>query len=456
MGIVGQRFSCSGLLRFRRRARDETGIVRSVTLIQAPLNGGSPRERMNIVHINTADIQGGAARATYALHRGLLAAGHQSRMLVGYKYSTDPTVAGIWFYQNLFGRGVQRFVKAIEERSGLQYLLQPFRQSFLRHPFVRNADVIHLHNLHGNYFSFTILPALSRIAPLVWTLYDCWPMTGHCTYPTLYDCRVWEKGEGKCPALFDYPPIGRDTEAYLWKKKQQAYRDMDCSVVGPSEWMCAAARQSPLLQRFPLTHIPQGIDTNFFHIGSQSSARKRIDIPLDATVVMVSALPDAPRKGLPYFLASLRFLTTQRRLWILVVGSRGLIGPLGNSFSIREMGYIDDPDLWRECFRAADVYALPTLADNLPLTILESLSCGTPVVAFDVGGVKEVVRTGQTGYCAREKDAEDLARGIALLLNDRALRMTCSKNAQHDMRHSFSLDQQVRAYSRLYEQCQRI
>lgn len=405
---------------------------------------------MKIVHISTADISGGAAIAAYDLHKNLLKLGHDSKMLVGWKDSHDVEIDDIWFQKNRLMRGVQRVVKIVEEYTGLQYLIQPFRRSFLRHPFVRDADIIHLHNLHGNYFSFTILPELSRIAPLVWTLYDMWPLSGHCTYPDMYGCTVWKTGKGKCPCLFDYPPIKRDTEAYLWRKKREIYAKSHFDFVGPSQWMCNVAQQSPLINRFPIHHIPQGIDTHIFSPGSRAHARKKFDLPLDAKVIMISALPHAPRKGLSYFLEALQHIKTRPRPHILVVGSKGLMGSDAGAFPMREVGFINDPREFNECFLASDISVLPTLADNLPLTILDSMSAGTPVVSFDVGGVPEAITSFETGYLAKYKDAKDLAHGIDALLSDDERLKIISQNCRKRVLSKYSVTQQAENYSTLY------
>ena len=406
---------------------------------------------MKIVHIGTADTNGGAAQASYVVHKRLLELGHDSRMLVGYKYSNDPEVEGVWYNRGIVRRGLHHFlVGKLEEYTGLQYLIQPFKKLFLNHPFVKNADVIHLHNLHGNFFSLKILPELGKIAPLIWTLYDIWPMTCHCTYPGVYGCEVWKTGKGKCPALFDYPPIKRDTAEYLWKKKKEIYEKSHIDMVGPSKWMCEMAKESPLLNKFPIHNIAQGIDEKVFAPGNKVAARRELGIPDDALVVMVTALKNAPRKGLDYFIEALRHLKTKERPWILVVGNQSLKGIAPSDFPLLETGYVKSDKLLNTCYVASDIFVLPTLADNLPLTILDALSAGIPTVAFDVGGVSEVVNS-ETGYLAKYKNAKDIAAGIDLLLGDAKLREKMSKNAREMILSKYTIERQTDDYVKLYE-----
>ncbi|MEK7547508.1 MAG: glycosyltransferase family 4 protein [Patescibacteria group bacterium] len=410
-------------------------------------------KKLKIVHIGTADTNGGAAKASYALHKNLLALGHDSKMLVGYKYSADPEIEGVWFNRGIIRRGLYHFlVGKLEEWTGFQYLIQPFRNLFLKHKWVREADIIHLHNLHGNFFSYTIFPKLTKIAPTVWTLYDMWAMSDHCTYPALYGCEIWKTGEGKCPALFDYPPIKRDTGAYLWKRKKEAYEQSKITVVGPSKWMCEMAEKSPLMKNFDIRYIAQGIDEKLYSPVNSKDVRRELKIPEEALVVMVTALKNAQRKGLDYFIDSLKYLKTKPRPWLLVVGNQSLHGLVPPEFKLCETGYLKSEKLLAKYYSAADIFVLPTLADNLPLTIMDSLSCGIPVVSFDVGGVKEMVRHMETGYLAKYKDSEDFARGMDLLLADAEMRVKMGKRGQEIILNEYTIKRQAENYVRLYEQ----
>ena len=255
--------------------------------------------KLKVVHISTADNSGGAARAAFQLHEALLRLGHESRMVVGHKIESRPEIDRIGFSRTLPGRILNRLVLELETITGLQYLIQPNRYRFLSHRFVQDADIIHLHNLHGNFFSFTILPLLSRIAPIVWTLHDTWPLTGHCSYN--YDCDRWEKGCGRCPYLAEYPPIKVDTTALLWRLKERAYRRSEMRIAAPSRWLADMARRSPLLKPFEVHHIPYGIDTQVFQPLDRLSARQGLRVPPDAEVVMLNPFLGLPEKGLSIF-----------------------------------------------------------------------------------------------------------------------------------------------------------
>lgn len=374
--------------------------------------------------------------------------GHESRMVVGHKIESQAEIDRIGFSRKLPGRILNRLVLELETITGLQYLIQPNRYRFLSHRFVRDADIIHLHNLHGNFFSFTILPLLSRIAPLVWTLHDTWPLTGHCSYN--YDCDRWEKGCGKCPYLGEYPPIKVDTTALLWRLKGRAYCGSEMRIAAPSRWLADMARRSPLLKPFEVHHIPYGIDTQVFQPVDRLSARLGLRVPPDAEVVMIVALPGAARKGVEHFLAALHKLPHDLSPWILVVGGRGVLNGVPDRFPVREVGYVESSELMNLCYSSADVFVLPTLADNLPLTLLEALAAGTPSVSFEVGGVPDIVRHMETGYLCRYNDSEDLANGIQTLLTNANVRSEMRARCRDVATKEYTNEVQARRYLEVY------
>lgn len=407
---------------------------------------------MKVVHIGTADNSGGAARAAFQLHTGLLANGHGSSMLVGQKTEHREEIARIGFPRTIPGKICDCLVRTSESWSGLQYLIQPLKNKFLDHPFVKGAEVIHLHNLHGSFFSFTILPKLARLAPLVWTLHDTWALTGHCSYN--YECERWQTGCGHCPNLKEYPSILIDTTAFLWRKKYQSYHRSDITVIAPSRWLSDMAKQSPLFAGRDIHCIPYGVNLDEFSPGAQSDARETLDIPRDAQVIMVVAFSDqiagASRKGARFLKEALKTLNLKQRPWILSVGSRGVFETCRDVVSIREVGYLNSSELMRRCYIAADVFTLPTLADNLPLSLIEATASGTPSVAFQVGGVRDILIHKETGYLAAPQDASDLANGIRWMLADRArlaaMRHRCRQLAQRD----YSIELEVNRYLELY------
>lgn len=409
---------------------------------------------MNILHINLADQMRGAAKAAFRLHKAQMKSGQASHMLVGYKKKNRPEIEMLPVRetprQNIFFRLVNR----LEERTGLQYLWQPWKKQFLRHPLARQADVINLHNIHSGYFSHRILPALSRMAPLVWTLHDLWSLTGHCSYPYLYDCERWKNGCGQCPALADYPPISIDTTAWLWRIKASVYQQSDITLVTPSSWMANLVRQSPLFEKFDLHCIPHGLDTKIFKPAPKLVARERLGLPPAAEIVLFSAFDLLQsRKGGVYLFEAMQRLVEEGRksLLLLTMGSERVDLGRKYKFPVHHLGLLQDEKAMALSYSAADLYAGPSLAEAFGLVYVEAMACATPVLAFDCTAVPEVVRHLETGYLACFKDGEDLLNGLRLLLNDKVRREKLGRQCRELVEREYALELQARRYVDLYQ-----
>ncbi len=307
-------------------------------------------------------------------------------------------------------------------------------------PWFREADVVQLYNTHGSYFSHSALPLLTRRKPLVWRLSDMWAFTGHTAYS--YECERWRTGCGSCPHLDVYPRLRRERPHLLWRWKRTVYSRSRLVVVAPSRWLAGLVRESPLLGRFPVHLIPNGVDLDVFTPRPRDEARRALGLDPDRpTVLFATPDLDDPRKGgaVP---AVLDILAGGDRRSQLVAGDGGPAAPRAGA----PLGRLDDERL-ALAYAAADVFVLPTLAENLPNTALESIACGTPVAAFAVGGVVDAVRDGETGRLAPLGDAEALGAAVRGLL-DADLRDSCRAVAERE----FAAEREARAFADLYEE----
>jgi glycosyltransferase involved in cell wall biosynthesis len=214
------------------------------------------------------------------------------------------------------------------------------------------------------------------------------------------------------------------------------------------------AKSSPLFEGCEVRCIPYGIDLNEFVPRSKPEARHALSIPREAKVIMIVAFEDkvegARRKGADYFKQALQSLNLTPRPWILAVGGKGVFDEVKERFPVREVGYLRSALEMSRCYTAADVFVLPTLADNLPISLIEAAATGTPSVGFDIGGVPDVLRHGETGYVATYQDPEDLARGIGWVLADDRRRLEISRHCRARAEREYSLKLQVSRYVDLY------
>jgi glycosyltransferase involved in cell wall biosynthesis len=398
---------------------------------------------LNVLHISESDAAGGAGRAAYKLHRGLNGLGHVSRMLVGRKVTPDTDIRPL--KRNLLWRVLDRASGELFDLLSLQYVFYPSSFGVLADAWFRSASVVQLHNLHGSYFGFTALPAISRLRPVVWQLHDQWGLTGHVAYSL--DCERWRRGCGACPYLDEYPRLRNDTTALLYRLKDRVYSGSRLTLVVPSRWMADIVDASPLLGRFPVRYIPTGIDTAVFKPGDRDEARRRLRLPLDRKIVFFAAANiNERRKGLHLLAEALRRLADPPLL--LVAGS----GTVARGIETRYLGSVLDEEVLADAYRAADVFAVPTVADVLTQTAPESIACGTPCVSFDRGGVIDVVRHLETGYQARFGNVDDLAGGLTTLLGDEELLARLSARCREVAETEFSVDLQVQRYAGLYEE----
>jgi len=356
-------------------------------------------------------------------------------MLVGERRTDDPDVRLL--KRGTGWRAADRAVSTLADSLDLQYVLYPSSFAVATDPWFREADVLQLFNTHGSYFSHSALPLLSRRLPVVWRLSDMWAVTGHVTYS--YECERWRTGCGDCPHLDVYPRLRRDTTAALWRWKRAVYRRSRITVVAPSRWLERIARESPLLGRFGVRRIANGIDLKTFRPHPRDEARRALGLDPGRRTVLWSALDLGDgRKGGREAVAAVGRLGPDVQL---VVAGDGA-APAG----VRSLGVLDDERL-ALAYAAADVFLLPALAENLPNAALESIACGTPVAGFDVGGMGDAVRAGTSGLLVPSGDVEALFVAVASLF-EADLRDTCRALAEAE----FSAEREARAFADLYEE----
>lgn len=404
---------------------------------------------LSIVHISADDGSGGSGRSAYRVHTGLRQLGVRSRMLVGWRSSQESDIAPL---RSRAWAVADRVCGRLADRLSLQYLCYPSSWSVPWKRWVREADLIQLYNTHGGYFSHLVLPFLSRQRPVVWRLSDMWALTGHCAYS--FDCERWKTGCGRCPLLNDYPGLSVDTTALLWRVKRSVYVRSRLTIVAPSRWIAGLAKESPLLRDYPIHVIPNGLETEVFRPTSRAVAAERLGVELEAgaRVVLFSAQwVSGRRKGAELLRAALQRVRSRvPPFTLLVVGHGAERWPHDGGAVIRRP-FLRDAGQMAAAYACADVFVFPSLADNLPNAVLESLACGTPVVAFRVGGVPEAIDHLRTGYLAAPSDVEDLARGIQLLLEDDALRRRMGMEGRNVAERDYALEVQARRFLSLYE-----
>lgn len=400
---------------------------------------------MNVLHINQSDISGGAAIAAYRLHQSLLTHSKvDSRLLVGKVKTTNKRVALIPRKQKLEKIGF------LTRALGLRYVHLVGAFDIVKHSFYQNANILNFHNLHSGTFNYLAVPSLTENKPAIFTLHDMWSFTGHCAYS--YDCDRWKIGCGKCPYPNTYPEIKRDNTHLEWQLKNWVYNHANLTIVTLSNWLTKQVNQS-ILNQFPIYQIPNGIDTEAYQPLDQEQCKSLLGIPANKKVLMFGAesLKDS-RKGGDLLIKSLQNLpqSLKAETILLTLGNGGEAISDAVKMPTMHLGYVSNDRLKAIAYSAADLFVFPSRADNLPLMLQESMSCGTPMVAFKVGGVPDLVRPNITGYLATPEDTKDFCTGIVELLEEHNERQRLSQQCRAIALTEYPLELQAQRYIELY------
>ena len=334
----------------------------------------------------------------------------------------------------------------------------PATLPFLSEALRGHSAILHLHNLHGGYFDLRALPALNRLAPVVLTLHDEWTYTGHCAHSS--SCDRWTIGCGSCPDLKTYPAIPKDRTAQNFDLKRRIFAQTRIHLTTPSRWLMKRAQRSPLLSPAIVEArvIPNGVDTDVFHSGAAEDDRSRLDLPRGTKILLCagSIARSDRRTSLPLLRSAVDQLgRLEVDATVVFIGSGQSSVAYENGVRVYHRPFERDVLRMASYYRAADVYLHAAREDNFPTAVLESLACGTPVIATDVGGIPEQVNSlwrspraaaigvdSATGVLLPPVDEAGLRQAITALFTDDHLRAELAKNAARIGR-SFSVERQV-------------
>ncbi|HOW36319.1 MAG TPA: glycosyltransferase family 4 protein [Candidatus Omnitrophota bacterium] len=409
---------------------------------------------MKILSVTTYDITGGAARAAYRLHQGLKLLGVDSRMLVQFKRSADPSVDGpSGIYADLLD-GIRsrldrmplwRYRNRRPEFWSLQWLSNDIVRQINR----INPDIVHFHWIGRGFVPITALPKLH--CPLVWTLHDMWGFTGGCHYD--FECGRWHDQCGSCPQLKSKNE--NDQSRRTWLTKERAWKNINIHIVTPSGWMTNCARTSSLFQRMPAQTIPYGINTEIFQPTHKETARAKLNLPKDRTLIIFGSdyRTSERRKGFHFLQPVLQSLANRGWKNSAIIGIFGPPAPsVTPDFGLKTfyLGRFSDEHKLSLVYSAGDIFLAPSIQDNLANTVVEALSCGTPCVAFNIGGMPDMIEHKTNGYLAKPFEIEDFSQGIEWILSDRGRHQSLCRNAREKILHGFTLELQAKAYLNLY------
>jgi len=377
---------------------------------------------MKILHINTYDY-GGAAIAAIRLHKALIAQGINSSMLFlnetnntlpdSYSYNTlkiNPGFIRRLYYRfknKFFLKFTQQFIngqKLQNKLGGFEiFSFNPSDFDITTQKIYREADVIHLHWIAG-FLDYDFFKKNTK--PIIWTLHDMNPFTGGCHYSS--GCEKYKTECKDCPQL--QGTINSDNSFLDQEYKMFFLRGHAPIITAPSQWLMQCSSQSKLFKTFKNLHVPYSLDLSVYKPQNKSFCRSALSLPQDKKILLfVSDNIENNRKGFDILLAALSIID-QTNVHICTVGKRNT--EIICQSNITFLDRIFDERLMALAYSAADVFILPCREDNLPNVMLESIACGTPVIAFPVGGMLDVINTGFNGILADGLTSENLAHAL--------------------------------------------
>ncbi len=359
-----------------------------------------------VLHLSTYDAHGGAARAALAIHNSLQSAAIDSRMRIAQ--------AGDLRFK--LAKEADRRLWGLQKSKTLTWR-SPARFGSISAKEINNsgADIVHLHWVTDGFLTIESIGQIKK--PIVWSLCDAWAFSGAEHYAT--EVSGTRSAEGYQRGNRNPKDAGFDLDRWAWNRKKAKWQN-PMFLLPASNWLTQATKASYLMGHWPITQIPHIVDTNVFINSNKESVNGLQPVIL----FLASAGIHDTRKGADLLIEALKNPMITQRLRVVIVGPRSTLDEeqrLAAELNHDLVFYGEargDQELIK-LYSNADITVVPSREDNMPITAMESQSCGTPVVAFRIGGLPDIVEPGVSGYLAEPESTQDLAQGIVQVLSSR-------------------------------------
>lgn len=400
---------------------------------------------MKILHVCNTDLGGGAGIAAHRLHKALLNEGVDSRMLVLERRDlSDDTIteynsSQFKFLRKVFRKIDYKLAKILTQSYG-SFCSASVCPSFHVDQINReNPDIVHLHWINRGVLSIGDLAKIK--APIVWSLHDLWPFSPGRHY-------LGEASEKPVSLITKLVERGISTF------KKLSWKQLNLTWVPLSSWMEKELRASDLHFNFPIQKVWNSVPADVFATRDKTEARERLGLALDQKIILFGAeraMLDK-RKGSDLLFDSLDFLPPEEAKNTLLVSFGGTeeLRTLPNGYTHKDFGHVSDVDVLVDLYSAAECFACPSREDNLPNCCVEAVMCGTPVVAFEVGGIPDIVVPGKSGLLVSPFSSEDFSEALnSVIAGDFNLDKDCVRKFALER---FSPDVHTNTMINLYEE----
>ncbi|MCR5304259.1 MAG: glycosyltransferase [Lachnospiraceae bacterium] len=339
----------------------------------------------------------------------------------------------------------RKLMSAYPEKDDVQFSLGISGTDITSDPLVKEADIVNLHWTCMGYLSIkSISKLLSANKDLVWTMHDCWPLSGGCHY----GCDRFEDSCGKCPVL--HSSDENDVSFRVLKKKLKFWKGRGIVTVSPSRWLRDRADRSAVFGDGRNEYIPNPVDAEVFGMKDGENRKNR-----PFRLLFGAAFASSPYKGFEYLEKMLLMIRDREpeiagNIQVVVFGVGDIRSSVIEGFNHEYTGYVNGEAEMAKLYRSADLMVVPSLEDNFPGTVLEAMSCGTPVLGFETGGIPDMVDSMENGYVAPKGDAEGLFEGFKWVYShNEGNRLGIA--AGKKVRNNYTPDIIGRKYRELYE-----
>jgi len=406
---------------------------------------------MKIFHLSNSDISGGAARAASRIHKALLKKGIKSQMLVNKKISKDENVLGP---NNFIEKKLvdlrpyisNLIIKFLKIHKDIPYSISLFPSLWIDRINKSDVDLVHLHWVQHEMLSIADISRIEK--PVIWTLHDMWAF---CGAEHLAQDDRWRLGYLKND--HSASKFGIDINRWNWLRKLKHWQK-PMHIVTPSNWLANCVRESKLMSNWPVSVIPNLLNTDNWKPKDKNFARKTLGLPLDIPLVIFGTFGAnlSHHKGFDLLIETLNNIRKKdhlKNMELVVFGKNTLKSLPKINFPSHFIGHLDDDSLVN-LYSAADATIIPSRQEAFCQTASESQACGTPVVAFNIGGLIDIVDHFKTGYLAKAFDTEDLSKGISWVL-EKKQKSLLSKQARSKAVEKFSQKILIEKYQAIYE-----